>query len=201
VSDNFNKEYIQTYVSNKLSLEETTNTYLALMKISKVSKKLLENSRDVVDIKKENLSRDFDPSMDECNYLELTQNDKPFNITLETFEIECSEAEVSKAGEVIALVSAQRVALPIVFRLNPGAYKNESDFKKNNQRKFKNAKLTYSELLSKCYDYFEIPYLRDFIIRDFRLPTKNDSIKSYCISLNNALMSKQPNWKLMMSNS
>jgi len=54
-------------VSNKLSLEETTNTYLALMKISKVSKKLLENTRDVVDIKKENLSRDFDPSIDECN--------------------------------------------------------------------------------------------------------------------------------------
>jgi len=67
VSDNFNKEYIQTYVSNKLSLEQTTNTYLALMKISKVSKKLLENTRDVVDIKKENLSRDFDPSIDECN--------------------------------------------------------------------------------------------------------------------------------------
>lgn len=26
VTDNFNKEQIQTYVSNKLSLEETTNT-------------------------------------------------------------------------------------------------------------------------------------------------------------------------------
>lgn len=72
----------------------------------------------------------------------MTQNEKPFNITLETFEIECSEAEVVKAGEVIAAVQAQKFVLPIVFRLNPTAYKNESDFKKNNQKKFKNAKLT-----------------------------------------------------------
>jgi hypothetical protein len=57
---------------------------------------------------------------------------------------------VKKAGEVIKAVVSQKMILPVVFRLNPAAIKNESDFKKNNQKKFKNAKLTYSELLSKC---------------------------------------------------
>jgi len=120
------------------------------MKISKISKSVTENQRDVVEIKKENLMKDFEPSTEDCNYIELNQNDKPFNITLETFEIECSEAEVKKAGEVINAIVGQKMILPVVFRLNPVAYKNESDFKKNNQKKFKNAKLTYSELLSKC---------------------------------------------------
>lgn len=49
---------------------------------------------------------------------------------------------MKKAGEVIKAVVSQKMILPVVFRLNPVAYKNESDFKKNNQKKFKNAKLT-----------------------------------------------------------
>lgn len=49
---------------------------------------------------------------------------------------------MKRAGEVINAVASQKMILPVVFRLNPVAYKNESDFKKNNQKKFKNAKLT-----------------------------------------------------------
>jgi hypothetical protein len=37
------------------------------MKISKISKTAIENQRDVVDIKKENLAKDFEPSTEDCN--------------------------------------------------------------------------------------------------------------------------------------
>jgi len=37
------------------------------MKISKVSRQVKENNREIVDIKKDNIIRDFDPSNDDCN--------------------------------------------------------------------------------------------------------------------------------------
>jgi len=37
------------------------------MKISKISKTVVENKRDTVEIKKENLIKDFEPSTEDCN--------------------------------------------------------------------------------------------------------------------------------------
>jgi hypothetical protein len=37
------------------------------MKISKVIRIPVENTREVVDIKKENLTKDYDPTSEECN--------------------------------------------------------------------------------------------------------------------------------------
>jgi len=37
------------------------------MKISKVSRQVKENTREIVDIKKDNIIKDFEPSSEDCN--------------------------------------------------------------------------------------------------------------------------------------
>jgi len=37
------------------------------MKISKVSRQVKENTRDIVEIKKDNINKDFDSSTEDCN--------------------------------------------------------------------------------------------------------------------------------------
>lgn len=70
--DQDDNEWFHCQCSKHFNLEEPNNNkFLMLFKISKTFRQSNENSKELVDIKKEDVKREWDPSQDECKITEL----------------------------------------------------------------------------------------------------------------------------------
>lgn len=87
---------------------------------------------------------------------DLCGGDRRLNVTLEKLNILVSDFEFNLLPAILKATSEQKFQAPLLLKFNTISYKTEVESKKNS-KKNKSARLTHTELLTKCYDYCEIP--------------------------------------------